>query len=201
MKHWPRSTALSKIRDEQAHNLAERQAQLEYLNKTQTENSELLLLELHQAHLESEQYFQQQQETLTRLHAAEARWQRLLQRNPAYLDYETIEILSASLGEDGAITWRLTNFSAAERQLPILEFKTPLEQGVVGMIFTRSAEGDSLFTRWPASANQQNELILMPVGERTTPQKFIETLFELATSDWNLYTSPYCTIDRKTCIP
>ncbi|SFM06052.1 hypothetical protein [Nitrosomonas communis] len=194
-------TALSKLRDEQTRNLAEHQAQLEFLNKTQTENSELLLLELHQAHLESEQYFQQQEEIFTRLHATEARWQRLLQRNPTYLDYETIEILSASLSEGGAITWQLTNFSIAERQLPILEFKTPLEQSMAGMIFTRLTEDNSLFTRWPASAKQQTELILMPMGERTTPQKFIETLFELATSDWNFIQTLTALLIEKLASP
>ncbi|SDW03802.1 hypothetical protein [Nitrosomonas communis] len=194
-------TALNNIRDEQARNLAECQAKLEYLNKTQAENSELLLLELHQAHLESEQYFQQQQETLTRLHAAKARWQRLLQRNPTYLDYETIEILPATHGEDDAITWQLINFSTAERQFPILEFETPLEQGMVGMIFTRLIEDNSHFTRWPASANQQNELILMPVGERTTSQKFIETLFELTTSDWNLIQALTALLIEKLASP
>lgn len=192
---------LSKTRDEQAHLLAERQAQLEQLDKMQAENNELLLLELHQAHLESEQYFQQHQETLNQLQTAEARWQRLLQRNPAYLDYETIEILPASPGEDDTITWRLTNFSTAERQIPVLEFKTPLEQGIAGFVFKHSDESNSLFKRWPASANQQDELVLMPVGARANSQQCIENLFDLATSDWELLKALTSLLIEKLATP
>ncbi|SFI58257.1 hypothetical protein [Nitrosomonas sp. Nm34] len=177
-------------------------SQLEQLDKNQTENNELLLLQLHQAQLESEQSFrQQQEETLDRLQIAEARWQRLLQRNPAYLDYETIKILPALLGEDKAITWQLTNLFIAGHLLPTLEFRTPLEQGIAGIIFTRSSESISLFTRWPASARHHNELILMPVGERMSTEKFIETSFELTTSDWNLIQALTALLIEKLASP
>lgn len=153
--------------------------------KETAQENELLLLQLHQVQEELEHYFLQHQDKQKELQIAEARWQRLLQRNPAYLDYETIEILPAP-GKDDAIAWRLTNLSAAGRHFPILEFKTPLECGVAGLIFSRSVEGNHLLTRWPATANQQNELILMPAGTTATLQQRAETLLDLATSDWSL---------------
>ncbi|CAE6518431.1 conserved hypothetical protein [Nitrosomonas nitrosa] len=173
---------------EQTGILAECRAQIEQLNKTQAENSELLLLELHHAHLESEHYFQQYQDTLTLLQAAEGRWQRLLQRNPAYLDYETIEILPTSDDKeiDSLVAWRLTNFSAADRHFPILEFKTLLERGVAGFIFPRLESDNAPLTRWPTLAKEQNELLLMPAATTTTLQQRAEILLDLATSDWNL---------------
>lgn len=173
---------------EQTGILAECRAQIEQLNKTQAENSELLLLELHQAHLESEHYFQQYQDTLTLLQTAEGRWQRLLQRNPAYLDYETIEILSASDDKEigSLVAWRLTNFSAVDRHFPSLEFKTLLERGVAGFIFPRLEGDNAPLVRWPALANEQNELLLMPTATTTTLQQRAEILLDLATSDWNL---------------
>lgn len=173
---------------EQTGILAECRAQIEQLNKTQTENSELLLLELHHAHLESEHYFQQYQDTLTLLQAAESRWQRLLQRNPTYLDYETIEILSAADDKeiDSLVAWRLTNFSAIDRHFPILEFKTLLERDVAGFIFPRLEGDNASLTRWPALAKEQNELLLMPAATTTTLQQRAEILLDLATSDWNL---------------
>ena len=184
--------ALGQARDEQARILAECQAQIEQLNKTQTnlkeatQENELLLLQLHQVQEELEYHFLQHQDMQKQLRIAEARWQRLLQRNPMCLDYETIEILPASSGKDSVVAWRLTNFSSAGRHLPILEFKTSLEHSVAGLIFHRPPDGDSLLTRWPAAANQQNELILMPVGTKATHQQRAEILFDLATSDWSL---------------
>ncbi|HBZ29499.1 MAG TPA: hypothetical protein DEO56_02735 [Nitrosomonas nitrosa] len=173
---------------EQTGILAECRAQIEQLNKTQAENSELLLLELHHAHLESEHYFQQYQDTLTLLQTAEGRWQRLLQRNPAYLDYETIEILSASDDKEigSLVAWRLTNFSAVDRHFPSLEFKTLLERGVAGFIFPRLEGDNAPLVRWPALANEQNELLLMPTATTTTLQQRAEILLDLATSDWSL---------------
>jgi hypothetical protein len=173
-------TALAQARDEQARLAAERQGQIEQLAKTNAENSELLLLELHQSHLESEHYFQQHEEARSQLQAATVRWQRVLQRNPGLYDYETIEILPAQPDDKGMIAWRVTNFSVAGHQLPLLEFRTLLQEGVAGVVFSRPPKGSLPLVRWPATSDQQGELILMSADTNA------DILLDLATSDWRM---------------
>ena len=173
-------TALAQARDGQASLAAERHLQIEQLCKSNAENSELLLLELHQSHLESEHYFQQHEEARSQLQAATVRWQRVLQRNPGLYDYETIEILPAQPDDQDKITWRVTNFSFAGNQLPVLEFKTVLKDGVAGIVFCRPAKGSSPLVRWPAAADQNGDLILISAGTNT------DILLNLATSDWRM---------------
>ena len=165
---------------------SELQAKIEQISNTQAENSEMLLLELHQAHLESEHYFQQHKEALARTSAAELRWQRMLHRDADCFDYEAIEILPATDSEDREITWRLTNFSMAGRDFPILEFKTPLERGTAGLAFTRLAEGVSPLTRWPAAVSERGELVLLPIGTKANIGERVERFLDLATRDWDL---------------
>lgn len=153
------------------------------LKESQQEN-ELLLLQLHQVQEELEHYFLQHQDIQRQLKAAEERWQRMLQRNPAYCDYESIEVLAAENNENTATTWRLRNLNAASRSLPELEFKTIVEHGVAGFIFTRQPGATTPLTRWTTNNASQNELTLIPIGTRSNAPQRAETLLDLATGDW-----------------
>ncbi len=179
---------LIQSREKQASMLMACQARIDQQNQLQIENSDRLLLEIHQAHLESEHYFQQHQAALAQLQAAETRWQRLLQRYPAYLDYETIEILPVSANQNDPVTWRLTHFNIPGYHPPVFEFKTPLTQGIAGFTFTHLPEVGSPFID-ALGAHLQNgltEFTLMPAGTRTALQQCLDMLLNASTRDWDL---------------
>ncbi|SFP66861.1 hypothetical protein SAMN05216419_101217 [Nitrosomonas cryotolerans] len=181
-------TALIQSREEQASILTACQARIDQLNQFQTENNDQLLLEIHQAHLESEHYFQQHQAARDQLQMAETRWQRLLQRYPACLDYETIEILPVSANQDDPVTWRLTHFNIPGYHPPVFEFKTPLTQGIAGFTFTHSPEAGSPFIDALGThlQNGLTELTLIPAGTKTALQQCFDILLNVNTRDWAL---------------
>ncbi|WP_334181109.1 hypothetical protein [Methylobacter sp.] len=165
---------------------AQQQKDAEARLKDAEQENELLLLQLHQVQEELEHYFLQHQDKQRELQNTETRWQRMLQRNPDYCDYESIEVFPAENDEDNATIWRLKNLNAAGRSLPEIEFKTIIEQGVAGFVFFRKSGIDGMLTRWPANAATQDELTIIPIGKDDILQQRIETLLDLATSDWNL---------------
>ncbi|UJP04895.1 MAG: hypothetical protein LZF61_08555 [Nitrosomonas sp.] len=148
--------------------------------------NELLLLQLHQVQEELEHYFLQHQNVQKQLKSAEDRWQRMLQRTPDYCDYTAIEVVNAEEAETGTITWRLKNLDAAGRTLPELEFSTIVEYGIAGFVLTRQPGTTGPLIRWPSTAANMNELMLIPIGRRDQIQLRFETLFDLATRDWDL---------------
>ena len=178
-----RIEVLTKERDAHAKQLADRQVQIDQLNQkvaTAEQENELLLLQLHQVQEELEHYFLQYQDKQKELQKAEARWQRIYQRNPYYCDYEAIEILSGDCAAN-TLNWRLKNLTAAGRSLNELNFNTVLEQGVAGFVFTSPSE---MLTRLPSS---QSELKLTFTGPDDTVHQRVETLLSFAASDWDLF--------------
>ena len=115
--------------------LSKEKAELAQANAAQlkesTQENELLLLQLHQVQEELEHYFLQHQDAQQRLSGAEQRWQRMLQSNPAYCDFQSIEILPS---EGGNTThWRIKELNAVGRSLPELEFETTVTDGVASI--------------------------------------------------------------------
>jgi hypothetical protein len=152
------------------------------LEETKQE-SELLLLQLHQVQEELEHYFLQFQEAQRKVSDADHRWQRMLQRTPAYCDFESIEVLSdnAAVGEHGetqarTTAWRIKNLTAAGRTIAQLEFKTVLESGQAHFVIPRSDGAAGWLTRWPASGTEQTELVV--------PRDAL--VADIATQDWQL---------------
>ncbi|MGZ5535995.1 MAG: hypothetical protein ACXWFP_15755 [Methylobacter sp.] len=174
---------LTKIHGDILAGHSQQQQDVETRLKDAEQENDLLLLQLHQVQEELEHYFLQYQDKQRELQHTETRWQRMLQRNPDYCDYESIEVLPVENDEYNATIWRLKNLNAAGRSLPEIEFKTIIEQGVVGFVFFRNA---GMLTRWPANAATQDELTIIPIGKDDILQQRIETLLDLATSDWNL---------------
>ncbi len=178
--------------DQLAKNPPENKGQTEALKAAQDklkeseQEGELLLLQLHQVQEELEHYFLQHQDLQAKQELAEARWKRMLERSPEYCDYESLEILPAEGGNDGATAWRVKGLNATGRDLAELEFKTVLEHGIAGFVFTREPGKSGPFIRWPGNAAEQNELTLIPVGTKASAAQRFETLFDLATCDWTL---------------
>jgi hypothetical protein len=154
--------------------------------KQAEQDNELLSMQLRQVQEELEHYFSQHQGVQRQLKASVERWQRMLQRTPYYCDYESIEILSDESSDADATTWRIKNLDAGGRSLPELVFKTIVEQGIAGIIFFRFPGTPDPLTHWPANAANQNEVALIPIGGPTNTSSRLETLSELATSDWDL---------------
>lgn len=111
--------------------------------KDAEQENELLLLQLHQVQEELEHYFLQHQEAKQQLAAADARWQRMLQRSPDYIDYRSI---SASTIE-GGIRWRIEHLDAAGRSVPVVAFDTQVVEQCAGYRF---APEQHPLLRWPA---------------------------------------------------
>lgn len=151
--------------------------------KETTQESELLLLQLHQVQEELEHYFLQHQEVLKGKEEVDQRWQRMQQRMPDYCDFDAIEIVAA---EANTTSWRIKNLNAVGRNWPQLEFKTTLENDTAGYLLARQPEATSLLAHWPVCAAEQPELLLIPVGTQQNGAQRLESLRQLATSDWTL---------------
>ncbi|GAB3476929.1 hypothetical protein [Polaromonas eurypsychrophila] len=174
--------ALTQARDEQAKLATDRLTKLEKA----TQEGELLLLQLYKVQQELENYVLQHEEGQKQLETAEARWQRMLKRNPNYCDYEGLELLSVQ-GEGATQTrWKLKNLETTGRSLPVFEFETILDQGVVGFVFSRPAGSSGPLLRWPGAPASQTELTFIPVATPEFARERAEALRDLALSDFDL---------------
>ena len=165
----------------------DKQTQLEALTQAKAsadQENELLLLQLHQVQEELEHYFLQHQDKQNALQVEAARWQRMLQRNPDYCDYESIKVLPKQNSQDNRIVWQFQNLHIAGRSFRELTFETITEKGLTGFIFTKPASKEAVFTRWPVTKVIENELIIMPCGEGDQLVQSIEILVNLSASDW-----------------
>jgi hypothetical protein len=177
---------LARERDAQTHARQEAAAgyhsALKQLEETKQE-SELLLLQLHQVQEELEHYFLKYQEAQRKVSDADQRWQRMLQRTPAYCDFDSIEVLSddvpaAEHGDMQAHTtaWRIKNLTAAGRSIAQLEFKTVLEGEQSHFVIPRADGAAGWLTRWPVAGAKQGDL-LVPGDPQAA---------NIATCDWQL---------------
>lgn len=174
-------TALKIRFDQTSDTLAKEKDQLNQKLKASEQEGELILLQLHQVQEELENYFLKYQECQELLQAADARWQRVFERNPAYCDFESIEVLPGD-----PLTWRIRNLSAAGRNLPEIEFRVIMEHNIAGFVFRRQPNTTGPLIRWPVIAADRDELVLIPVGDGTDAVQRIEALQDIAASDWDL---------------
>lgn len=146
----------------------EQQAQIEQLITKNAENSELLLLELHQAHQESEHYFEQFLNKQKDFEHSQARWQRMLQRNPEHCDYESLLIKAIA---KNSILWQFRNLNTAYRTISAFDFEVKITPNHTVFVFYRLSEKQDTF-----------EIVFANNG--TVQKNSIEVLSKLATSDW-----------------
>jgi hypothetical protein len=167
---------------EEHQNLQRRHSELENQLSDTREENDLILLQLHRVQEELEHYFLQHQETTNQLELAEARWQRMLARHPDFIDYHSI---SASQ-DDNKTHWEITQLDAAGRSFDSISFSTFVDKGAAAIEFNRQPGETGPLRRWPASASQENTLILLPAGSGKALQQRMRQLQELSVSDWNL---------------
>ena len=165
--------------------IAEQQGRINHLTETNTQNSELLLLELHQAHQESEHYFEQYQEKDSILKQAETRWQRMLDRCPEYFDYDSLKVdITVKEKNKQASYWQLKNVNAAGRTVDVFNFSFEVLDNQTAIIFYKEVEGAACFMRWPQRLANQDFFKIIFGHNGAESQHNIDAIDALTASDW-----------------
>ena len=150
------------------------------------EENELLLLQLHQVQEELEIYFLKYQESTKEVEGAQARWRRMLVRNPDYCDFESIEVEFVAQDKTHRVTWKVKGMDAGGRHIPEISFVTFIEKGIAGFEFSRANSGSAGLLRWPATLADDNTLTVALGGDAEASEKRALAIIGLATSDWSL---------------
>ena len=158
------------------------------IEKDLKEESELLLLQLHQVQEELELYFLKYQDVTKEVESAQARWRRMLIRNPDYCDVESLEIESATQDKSQRTTWKIKGMDAGGRHIPDISFVTFVEKGIAGFEFSRVDNGSAGLLRWPATLAEDKTLTIAMGGDAKASEKRALAIIGLATSDWSLIT-------------
>lgn len=182
---------------EQIKKITSQQAFHEENYKKVNQEKELLLLQLYQLQEELEDIFIKQQETQLQVRKSEERWKRMLQHNPNYYDYISLEAKKNEL-KKGQVFWFLKNFDDGKRYFDELKFQTVIDGDTTGLLFTYE-ENIKHLLRWPLSLinenNSHKELLISPVvHDNDSFEKDI--LNNLSTEDWNfIYILAQCILD------
>lgn len=103
------------------------------VKEAQQEN-ELLLVQLHQVQEELEHYFLEYKTAVKQIDELSLRWQRMLERNPDYCDYQSLELLD--IDQAGELTsWRFTELNAAGQAYAELRFKAIIMENIASIVF------------------------------------------------------------------
>jgi hypothetical protein len=172
---------LKKEKDE--FSAAEQKALIQ--NKELHEESDLLLAQLQLVQEELENYYLQNKEQQIKVKTLQSRWLRAVQSHPELLDFEDFEILSESKTELTA-HWRINQLNLEGVMKGPFEFKTLIENGVAGLVFSKDAKGLSPLHRWPLVAAKDRQLIIIPFKGQEIAQKRAASIFQLATTDRQL---------------
>lgn len=158
-------------------------ATLFQVNEVCHEN-ELLQLQVHQVQDELEYIFKENLSLRKQVQTLSERWQRMLDKNPEYFEYESLDVLSlATPAASNRCSWLVKNLSIAGRTFSEFRFGTLLEDGLVGLLFNRQSAGGLL--RWPAAA-VHDEILLIPGGMPDVLRSRQELLASLGTRDWRM---------------
>ena len=168
---------LQRALNEEKHRAGQQSAELQQEN-------ELLLLQLHQVQEELEHYFLQYQESQNALQANHARWQRMLKRQPGYIDYESIHcsVIEGSSPDD--LQWQIQQLKAAGRDFDVLKFGTLVENGVANLYFEH--DQDCPLLRWPNIAKDNMRLLLTASGDAEQLKHCAQLIKAFSISDWRL---------------
>ena len=175
------SANLKKVNDE----LTADQQKTLAKNTDLQEESDLLLAQLHHAQEDLEKYYHQHKERQMEVQTLQDRWIRAVQSRPELQDFEVLEILSESV-TDLTAHWRINQINPGGVMKGPFEFKTLIENGVAGLVFTKDAKGLSPILRWPLIAAKDKQLTIIPVKGQDDPKKRSATILQLGTTDWHL---------------
>ncbi len=164
-------------------------------NKDLQEESDLLLAQLHQVQEELEKYFLQYKERQIEVQRLQEKWKRAVQNHPELQDFEVLELLSES-STDLTAYWRLNQLNVNGAIKGPFEFKTLIENGVTGFVFSKDEKGRSPLQRWPLIADKENQLTIIPVKGKDDPKKRSATILQLGTTDWDMVQQLSKTLDK-----
>lgn len=134
---------VSAARDQLQQELQRHEAGLQALR---SDNAQLLF-QMQSAQNAFESYAAQHGECEPRLAEHGARWERMLLRNPDYVDYVRVEVL-ASHKTGQQVRWRIVGLYDGEGTHDVV-FDTAIENGMLGIIFDRTDPPSEQFLRWP----------------------------------------------------
>jgi len=154
--------------------------------KETEEETELLLLQLHQVQEELENYFLKYQASQKTEQDLQTRWQRMLSRSPDYCDYASLTLKDTNINnEQQILTWQLDDAHVAGRSFAKLGFKTLIDKNVVSLSFEKNADNTPpTLLRWPVACGDQQDCVLHPSQAN-------QVLAELSYSDWLLLKQLY----------
>lgn len=180
---------LTAARDAQSKAAADRQKQLDAIKaqeeSTRVEN-EALLNHLHQVQEELEHYFIKYKASDLQLSKLKARWQKVLESQPHYFDYDAIEVNPKSPGAD-ILHWRIQGLASANVNRDLVEFESFIEAGVLGIRFhNKNDPAKATLSQWPKVAESQSQIEFIPVGQREVKTQRAKILRNLSGSDWEL---------------
>lgn len=155
-------------------------------SETQEEN-ELLLLQLHQAQVELEQYFIQYQDIKQQAEITQKLLNRVFVDNPSYFSYKKIECQPVR-GQPDRLQWSIRDLFCASRHWTSCNFETILEKDMVGFVFSKKEEGNSPLTVWPNCCEHQCDVTCIPTGTPKNLEQRAEVIKTMSTSDWRLVT-------------
>lgn len=158
----------------------ERRYQSEY--QEQQEENELLLLQLHQVQEELEHYFLQYQAAEANSIQFSSRWQRLLARQPNYVDYASHTLSIAADSAQPTLICRFNELTLGGCYFEQLSVNLVLEEKLVGLVFDESAQDQ--FVRWPFASEQTLTILPAPCSDPQQATQRLLTLQQLSTSDW-----------------
>jgi chemotaxis protein histidine kinase CheA len=175
------SSALKKEKEE----LSGAQKEALAKNKDLQEESDLLLSQLHQVQEELEKYFLLHKERQIEVQRLQDKWKRAVKSYPELHDFEVLELLSES-STDLTAHWRVNQVNVNGAIQGPFEFKTLVENGVTGLVFSKDDKGRSPLQRWPLIAAKEKQLTIIPIKGKDDPQKRSATILQLGSTDWDM---------------
>lgn len=155
--------------------------------KDAEEEGELLLAQLHQVQEELERYYLDNKDLQASLRQAQARFGRIVSRQPDGIDCVSVQTQPLTVGGKPALRCTAVNVAVMGKEWKTLDFFAFMHDGVLSFSFARGedASGKGPLTRWPRTAAELPALTLR-VGQDAYDEPNLNTLKELSTSDWDL---------------
>jgi hypothetical protein len=112
------------------------------------QENELLLSQLMQVQEELESYYIEKNSVEKLYHALQARWRRLEERHPSYVNFESAELVSFNdLSDAPFINWRIKDYTHRGVAFDEFTFQTILQDGNIGICLT--TDGKSVGSEKP----------------------------------------------------
>ena len=169
---------------EKAELTASRDAEAHRANNLQ-EETELLLLQLHQVQEELENYFLKNQESEAKLSQQQARLKRVLEKLPDFIATESVRVEVVD-SKTQTLKWVVDGLEGHGIAKEHLEFETFVESGVLGIRFNKiNSRNEPNLKIWPSSCTSET-LECIPAGKGNIMRQRAIFLRDLSASDWKL---------------